>query len=81
VGSDVEAFGAAFGEYLVKEHGMMWVTVTDEFGSAKAVRHAESSTMAFPVDSVGKRYDDDSRAPFFWEISQVLKSQIEGRLE
>jgi hypothetical protein len=52
------ALGAAFGDYLVDQHGFCWVVVTDEYGTEYAVRHNIGQTMAFPRASVQKRIED-----------------------
>lgn len=77
VDSLIEAFGAAFGEHLVREYGMSWFVITDEYGAAKALCHPRGTTTAFPVESVRKRVEDRT-TNFFWSISQTVKNQIEG---
>lgn len=59
------ALGAAFGDYLVEQHGFRWVVVTDEYGTEYAVRHTIGKTMAFPRASVQKRIED--RCPEFFQ--------------
>ena len=55
------ALGAAFGDYLVSEHGFAWVVVQDDYGTEYAIRHPCMETMAFPRASVFKRIE--SRQP------------------
>ena len=52
------ALGAAFGDYLVEQHGFHWVVVTDEYGTEYAIKHRIAETMAFPRSSVQKRIED-----------------------
>lgn len=58
------ALGAAFGDYLVEQHGFCWVVVTDEYGTEVAVRHNIGETMAFPRASVQKRIEDNDHEVF-----------------
>src|ERR1700733_9934515 len=37
--SVANALGAAFGDYLVEQHGFRWVVVTDQYGTEYAVKH------------------------------------------
>lgn len=52
------ALGAAFGDYLVDEHGFRWVVVQDEYGREYAVSDAAARVTAFPRSSVSKRIED-----------------------
>lgn len=57
--SVANALGAAFGDYLVDQHGFCWVVVTDQYGTDYAVKHQIAETMAFPSSSVMKRIERD----------------------
>lgn len=59
IAKDIEAFGAAFGELLVRDVGFEWLHCTDDFGSGLAVvalRGAGDATI-FPSDFVAKRHE------------------------
>ncbi len=69
------ALGAAFGDYLVEQHGFRWVVVTDEYGTEYAVRHTLGSNTAFPRASVQKRIED--KCPeFFQNVYLIVLDQL-----
>jgi hypothetical protein len=70
------ALGAAFGNYLVDEHGFKWVVVGDEFGSECAVRHRIGATMAFPRASVQKPIDN-GESEFFSSLYLGIVEHLE----
>ena len=59
-----EAFGAAFGQWLVDQYQMKWLVVNDEYGTAYAVEHQQYSLIAYPVSSVYKGIDQDKKGLF-----------------
>lgn len=65
------ALGAAFGDYLVENHGFRWVVVTDQFGTDYAVRHPVAELLAFPASSVSKRIEANES-----ECFQALRAAI-----
>jgi hypothetical protein len=73
---NLEAFGIAFGELLVKKQGFEWLHCTDDFGSGLAVvalRGAGDATI-FPSDFVAKRHER-SEGPFFAEaVAQIQET-------
>lgn len=70
-----DALGAALGEHLIRSLGMRWVTVSDDDGVARAIRHEAALTMAFPVDSVRKRIES-RETDFIVKVAAIVKSQI-----
>ena len=70
------AAGAALGEHLVRAAGMEWAVVTDDAGTARAVRHAATHVMAFPQESVLKRIER-GEADFVDNIARAVVHQIE----
>lgn len=69
------ALGAAFGDYLVEQHGFRWVLLTDEYGTEYAVRHTLGSNTAFPRASVQKRIED--KCPeFFHNVYLIVLDQL-----
>lgn len=79
------ALGAAFGDYLVEQHGFRWVVVTDEYGTEYAVKHTTGQTTAFPRASVEKRIED--KCPEFFQnvylivLDQLKRSEEEGQAD
>ena len=70
----VQVLGSAFGQYCCKTLNMGWVVVTDEYGSAAAVKGVLKDFRGFPFDSIRKRIDD-SEHQFFVPIYVYLKDQ------
>lgn len=52
----INAFGCAFGAYLVERLGLEWRVVEDKHGTEMAVWGQEGDVLVFPPNLVGKRY-------------------------
>ena len=65
------------GEELNRGLDMEWVTVSDELGSAFAVRHRKFTVVAYPFSSVQKRIDDRSYG-FIEKIYYTAKNRLES---
>lgn len=74
-GHIANALGAAFGAFLVQEHGFDWVVVTDEFGTEYAVKHQAADSIAFPRSSVEKRIEDQE-PEFFQNVCLLILDNI-----
>lgn len=74
------ALGAAFGAFLVEQHGFSWATVTDEYGTDYAVQHFPGPTMAFPCSSVLKRIER-GELEFFQDLYVMLLDQARAAAE
>lgn len=71
----VNRTGAGLGELLSQALGLRWVIVTDEYGTEMAVHGDVGDIVLFPMNAVGKRWDDDrhvSLAAFFDEASRSV---------
>ena len=77
--SVADALGVAFGDYLVENHEFRWVIVTDEYGTANAVRHRDSEVMTFPTSSVAKRIEDNE--PECFKILLAMLLDVLGRFK
>lgn len=53
----ISCLGSYFGDKLIRDFDMRWVTVDDQDGQAFGVRHTEVEVMLFPFDSVIKRIE------------------------
>jgi hypothetical protein len=53
----LQALGIVFGDALVQQLGMEWVTVEDEYGRDPAVRYPGTSVLAFPLTTISKRIE------------------------
>jgi len=54
----VQILGAAFGQYCARTLDMTWVVITDQDGSAAALRGARKDYRAFPFHGIWKRVRD-----------------------
>ena len=50
-----QALGVVFGDVLVREFGLHWVSYEDELGSSKALRWRKTDNFIFPVTVFSKR--------------------------
>jgi hypothetical protein len=51
-----QGLGCAFGDFLVRNHGVRWVVVTDSFGTELTVL-SKTGWQTYPINSVWKRID------------------------
>jgi hypothetical protein len=75
--SIANALGAAFGEYLVDQHGFRWVVITDEYGTEYAVKTDIGETTSFPRASVQKRIEDQC-TEFFQNIYYLILDRLKN---
>ena len=76
-----QSMGIVFGDILVKEFGLSWISYEDEAGTSKALQWKETDNFVFPVTFFSKRIQFgesiDVRALFnklSTEISQFKQS-------
>ena len=70
-----DSLGAAFGDYMVQNHGFSWTVISDQYGTEFAVEHGETKTTGFPRASVEKRIDSGEEG-FFDAIQVILLDTI-----
>jgi hypothetical protein len=73
----VQILGAAFGEYCAHTLNMRWAVVTDQDGSAAAVRGVRKDYRAFPFHAIRKRIHD--REQGFFNPIYVSLEQASGK--
>ena len=54
-GLSLAAVGIVFGDILVNEFGLHWVSYEDDIGTSKALRWRETENYVFPVTLFSKR--------------------------
>jgi hypothetical protein len=54
----VQILGASFGQYCADTLEMRWVVITDQDGTAAAIRGAKKDYRAFPFHAIWKRIRD-----------------------
>jgi len=72
----INAFGIAFGQYLVDHCGLKWMVVIDDQGTEMAVRGQPGDVLIFPSNFVAKRYVSRQKN-FFSLFYAEMKKDIE----
>ena len=72
----INAFGIAFGQYLVDHDDMKWAVVIDDQGTEMAVHGKPGDVLIFPPNFVSKRYVSRQKN-FFSLIYPEMKKDIE----
>lgn len=73
----VQILGAAFGQYCARTLDMRWVVITDQDGSAAALRGAQKDYRAFPFHAIWKRIRD--REQGFFKPIYISLAQAAGK--
>lgn len=60
----VQILGAAFGQYCARTLHMRWVVITDQHGSAAALRGIKKDYRSFPFHAIWKRIRDREQGFF-----------------
>jgi hypothetical protein len=68
----INGLGCLFGELMCDEFGLQWKIVTDDFGTALALRHLKSSWETYPQDFVAKRVEAGNDEVDFFKAMQSL---------
>jgi hypothetical protein len=76
----INAFGIAYGQYLIDHIGLKWAVVTDEHGTEIAVHGQPNDALVFPPNFVAKRYFGKQKN-FFSLIYPEMKKDIEAIME
>jgi len=71
-----QALGVVFGDLLVREFGLHWVSYEDELGSSKALRWRKTDNFIFPVTMFSKRVQFSERINV-----QVMYQEIEAEIQ
>ena len=71
----VQILGAAFGQYCAHTLDMRWVVITDQDGSAAALRGTQKDYRAFPFHAIWKRIRDREQG-FFKPIYISLEEAV-----
>jgi hypothetical protein len=73
----VQILGAAFGQYCARTLDMRWTVITDQDGSAAALRGAKKDYRAFPFHAIWKRIRD--REQGFFKPIYISLEQAAGK--
>lgn len=73
----VNAFGLAFGQYLVDTLKLGWAVATDEHGTEIAVHGQPGDVLVFPPNLVAKRFER-SETQFFQPVYEEMRRQVEA---
>ncbi len=72
----INAFGIAFGQYLVDHLQLKWVVASDEQGTELAVHGQPGDILVFPPNLVAKRYAARETG-FFATLFAEFQQQVE----
>ena len=64
-----QSLGIVFGDILVAEHGLEWISYEDDLGKSKALRWRQTDNFVFPVTFFSKRIHFKQR----FTISEVYE--------
>jgi len=73
----INAFGTAFGQYLVDRLSMAWSVLTDEHGTEMAVCGQPGDVLVFPPNFVAKRFAA-KEVGFFESTFRSMAADIEA---
>ena len=79
----INAFGVAFGQYLVENLEMKWAVVTDDHGSEIAVHGQPGDVLIYPPNLVAKRFEKRQTGffnPVFLDLEKRL-ARLRGEEE
>jgi hypothetical protein len=71
-----QALGVVFGDILVKQHQLQWVSYEDEYGANKALQWKDTENYVFPVTLFSKRVqfkEDIVMTELYEELSQIIE--------
>ena len=71
-----QALGVVFGDILVKQHQLQWVSYEDEYGANKALQWKDTENFVFPVTLFSKRVqfkEDIVMTELYQELSQIIE--------
>ena len=71
----INAFGIAFGQYIVETLEMKWAVVTDENGTEMGVHGQPGDILMYPPNLVGKRFAR-RETDFFQPIYADLEKRV-----
>ena len=72
----INAFGIAFGQYLVEQLQLTWTVASDKHGTEMAVHGEPGNILVYPLNLVAKRYTARETG-FFVPLSSEFQNQIE----
>jgi len=72
---NINAFGLAFGAYLVDRLGLQWKIVEDEYGTEMAVWGREGDILVFPANLVAKRYEAGTTT-YFGDVAAKTEESV-----
>ena len=73
--SAINAFGLAFGQYLLDRLKLSWKVVQDEYGTEIALHGQPNDVLIFPPNLVAKRFQSRTTG-FFVPLAAELELQV-----
>ena len=77
----LQCLGIAFGDILVQDLGLRWITVEDEYGRDPALRLDGSSVLVFPLTTISKRIERGEKVDIYalLELSRTTIGDVARR--
>lgn len=75
-----QGMGVLFGDILVEQYGLEWVSYEDELGDSKALRWRETNNYVFPITVFSKRLQFGQKIDAR-EIFEKISADIERFIE
>lgn len=72
-----QGVGIVFGDILVTEFGLDWVSYEDELGASKALRWKKTENYVFPVTMFSKRVQFNEKIDVF-EVYEKISADIQA---
>ena len=74
---ELQCMGIVLGDVFVRELGMTWVMVEDEYGRDPAVKLGSSSIILFPLTMISKRVEEGEDVDVF-DMFNSLAEQVDA---
>ena len=77
----LQCLGIAFGDILVQDLGLRWITVEDEYGRDPALKLDGSSVLVFPLTTISKRVERGEKVDVYalLELSRTTIGDVVRR--
>ena len=54
---ELQALGVVLGDVMVKQLGLSWIVVDDEYGRTRALQYGDGDDVFFPITMISRRYE------------------------
>ncbi|MCH2169609.1 DUF3806 domain-containing protein [Myxococcota bacterium] len=78
---ELQSFGVVLGDVMVRNLGLEWVIVQDEYGRSRALRLPDTRYLFFPITMLSKRYEKGLRPNVQALYDKVARNVTAARLQ